>query len=162
MFRTARQVQDQLRCRGYARYVGISTHDRAVARELIVNDLLDVQMIRYNIAHRGAEPQFFDALPATGRQGVVAFNTTHNASGSLTRLPPGVAPTMYHPTHADLYKFALERPEVDVVLAGPKNRAEIDHALTALDDRPMNPRLYEYLTKLGHLHMGRATVGAPA
>lgn len=157
-FSLTRQVEDELRCRGYARYLGISTHEKTIAARLAANDCVDVVMVRYNIAHRGAEKVVFDTLRPGTRPGIVAFNTTHNASGSLTEPPPGLPAQCYRPTHADLYRFGLQRPEVDVVLTGPQNRAHVDHALSALAAGPLEPRLYEYLKTYGDLHMGRVRV----
>jgi aryl-alcohol dehydrogenase-like predicted oxidoreductase len=158
-FAVQRQVADELRCRGYARYLGVSTHDKPIAAQLAAHDDVDVVMVRYNIAHRNVEKQVFDTLPSANRPGIVAFNTTHNASGTLASRPPGIAEQYYRPTHADLYRFALARPEVDVVLTGPRTRDEIDHSLTALDN-PLDPKLYEYLRKMGDLHMGRVKLVA--
>ena len=157
-FSLTRQVEDELRCRGYARYLGISTHEKSIAAHLAANDCVDVVMLRYNIAHRGAEHVVFDTLRPGDRPGIVAFNTTHNANGSLTEPPPGLPPHCYRPTHADLYRFALARPEVDVVLTGPQNRAHVDHALSALTAGPLEPKLYQYLRTYGDLHMGRVRV----
>jgi aryl-alcohol dehydrogenase-like predicted oxidoreductase len=160
---TVRQVADELRCRGYARHLGISTHDRSVALELADDPNVDVLMFRYNIAHRGAEDAIFPRLAGDpNRPGVVAFNTTHNAKGTLTALPEGVPPLKYRPTHADLYRFALERPEVDLVLTGPRNRADVDHAVGALTRPPLEPRMVEYLRTLGDLHAGRVVMGPVA
>jgi aryl-alcohol dehydrogenase-like predicted oxidoreductase len=157
-FSLTRHVEDELRCRGYARYLGISTHDKAIAAQLAADELVDVVMLRYNIAHRGAEKVVFDTLRAGDRPGIVAFNTTHNASGSLTAAPPGLPAHCYRPTHADLYRFALDRPEVDVVLTGPQNREHIDHALSALATGPLDPAVRAYLETYGDLHMGRVAV----
>jgi aryl-alcohol dehydrogenase-like predicted oxidoreductase len=157
-FSLTRQVEDELRCRGYARYLGISTHEKTIAARLAANELVDVVMVRYNIAHRRVEHMVFDGLDAARRPGIVAFNTTHNADGSLTDVPPGLPSHCYRPTHADLYRFALQRPEVDVVLTGPSNREHVDHALSALQAGPLEPKLYEYLKTFGDLHMGRVRV----
>jgi aryl-alcohol dehydrogenase-like predicted oxidoreductase len=158
-FSLTRQVEDELRCRGYARYLGISTHDKAIAARMAADDLVDVVMVRYNIAHRGVENVVFDTL-GEKRPGIVAFNTTHNASGPLTNPPPGLPERCYRPTHADLYRFALQRPEVDVVLTGPQNREHVDHALSALSAGPLDPALDRYLRTYGDLHMGRVAVAS--
>lgn len=159
-FSLARQVEDELRCRGYARYLGISTHDKAIAAQMAADELVDVVMLRYNIAHRGAEKVVFDSLRPGERPGIVAFNTTHNAGGSLTKPPPGLPERYYRPTHADLYRFALHRPEVDVVLTGPQSREHVDHALSALSAGPLDPALHRYLETYGDLHMGRVAVAS--
>lgn len=157
--RTARQVADELRCRGYARYLGISTHDRVLAAELANDPLVDVVMFRYNIAHRGAEHELFPALPEQ-RPGTVAFNTSHSAEGSLSEPPRGLPPGKYVPSFSDLYRFVLDRPEIDVVLTGPSTREHVDVSLQALERPPLDDRLREYLCKIGDVHAGRAVVQA--
>ena len=112
----AKQVEADLRCRGYARYLGVSTHDRDVGRALLEDSDLDVLMLRYNRDHTGAETDVFQHL-TDSRPGIVAFNTCRG---------DGFSPT-------ERYAFALNRPEIDVVLTGPGNRHEIDAAIAALD-----------------------------
>lgn len=156
----ARQVADELRSRGYARFLGISTHDRLLAAELSNHPLVDVVMFRYNIAHRGAEQQIFPALPAD-RPGTVAFNTTHNANGSLTQPPRGFPDGKYRPSYEDLYRFVLDRPEIDVVLTGPTTKEHVDTSLRALSGPPLDERVRAYLCKYGDVHSGKAVVTAP-
>jgi aryl-alcohol dehydrogenase-like predicted oxidoreductase len=152
----ARQVGDELRCRGYARFLGISTHDRRLAADLAQSPLVDVVMFRYNIAHRGAERDLFPSFPAR-RPGTVVFNSTHNA-GSLALAPMSLPTGKYVPTYSDLYRFALDRTEIDVVLTGPQRREHIDGALEALHRAPMEPQLRTYLEKYGDLHCGRVNI----
>jgi predicted aldo/keto reductase-like oxidoreductase len=154
--RVARQVRDELRCRGYARFLGISTHDRELAADLSQHPLIDVIMFRYNIAHRGAEHDLFPAL-ADNRPGTVSFNATHFGS-HLTVPPQGLPAGKYVPTFSDLYRFALDRSEIDVVLTGPSQREHVDVALAALERGPLEPRLRAYLEKYGDVHSGRAVV----
>lgn len=152
-----RQVADELRCRGYARYLGISTHDRALASAFAMNPLVDVVMFRYNIAHRGAERQIFPTL-GSDRPGTVAFNTTHAPNGSLVRPPAGLPESKYRPTFEDLYRFVLDRPEVDVVLTGPSVRDHVDESLRALERPPLDERLRRYLETIGDVHAGKAVI----
>ena len=44
---------------GLLRYVGVTTHNRQVARELLTNQSCDVLMYRYNMAHRHGEVEVF-------------------------------------------------------------------------------------------------------
>lgn len=151
-----RQVEDELRSAGYARYLAISSHDRSLIRGVLEHRLVDVAMLRYNIAHRGAESEIFPFLNRD-RLGTVAFNTTHNWS-SLT-VPPRTLPAeKYTPTHQDLYRFALDRPEIDVVLTGPATREQIDKSLETLERPPLSERLRAYLCKYGDLAAGRAQI----
>jgi aryl-alcohol dehydrogenase-like predicted oxidoreductase len=158
-FRTVREVGAELRSRGYARYIGVSTHDRALAAELVGHEQLDVLMYRYNIAHRGAENDIAPALAALPRRpGTVVFNTLHAAGAPLASPPPGLPPGKHVPDQAELYRFSLDRNDVDVVLTGPATRAHVDAALDALDRPPLEPRKQDYLRKLGDLRNGRVRV----
>jgi aryl-alcohol dehydrogenase-like predicted oxidoreductase len=117
-----RQVGDELYRRGYARHIGVSTHDRALARALIGHPSLDVLMVRYNRAHPGAEEDIFPFL-GDRPPGIVAFNTAYDPD-RRARDPDELS---------ERYRFALRRPEIDVVLTGPTCRADIDAALAALE-----------------------------
>ncbi len=153
-FGIAAQVRDELHQRGYARYLGVSTHDRAVAAQLAGCDDLDMLMLRYNVAHRGAEHEVFPHLPAA-RPGIVGFNTLHDGAGliaSQTGASAAGASTAYEPTASDLYRFSLDRPEIDVVLAGPRNRTHIEQALRALDMPAHDAAMTRYLRDLGARH----------
>lgn len=154
-----RQVGDEMRRRGYARYLGISTHDRGIARELAADPNLDVLMVRYNIAHRGAESEIFPHLPVQ-RPGIIAFNTSHDVSGMLSVPPPSLPPGRFVPTVPHLYRYCLDNPNVDVVLAGPSNRAQLEQGLSALDMPPHDERMTSYLRKYGDLHAGKVTVAS--
>ena len=54
----------RLKGRGSVRYVGASTHSFPLARRLIESGMLDVVMLRYNMAHVRGEREAFDC--ATG------------------------------------------------------------------------------------------------
>jgi predicted aldo/keto reductase-like oxidoreductase len=159
MATVAGQVSDHLRSRGYARYLGISTHDRAIAAELAVNPLVDVVMFRYNIAHRGAEADLLTPLSTMPhRPGTVAFNGAHLGLRMLSADPPGLPPGRYQPTVGDLYRFVLDHATVDVLLTGPSKREHVDASLMALNREPLSPKLRHYLESFGDLHTGRFVV----
>ena len=71
------EVEHDLRNRGYARSVGVSTHDRKLAATISADPRLDVLMLRYNVAHRGAEDDVFPHLKSS-RPGIVVFNVAHD------------------------------------------------------------------------------------
>jgi aryl-alcohol dehydrogenase-like predicted oxidoreductase len=157
----AEEVVRELRRRGYARFLAISTHDRAIARALAAHPRSDLLMVRYNLAHRGLEDDVFPHLAEPGRRpGLVAFNAAHDARGLLSRPPAGLPPGRYVPDVGDLYRFALDRAEIDVVLAGPANREQLDVALDALDRPSLDPVKRTYLERYGDLHAGRARLRA--
>src|SRR5581483_4952584 len=51
---------------GVVRRLGLTSHQRPLAAEMARSGLLDVLMIRYNAAHRGAEQQIFPVTNALG------------------------------------------------------------------------------------------------
>ncbi|MHC5830901.1 MAG: aldo/keto reductase, partial [Nostoc sp.] len=91
-------VLDELRWwkdSGVVRYVGVTTHNRAIALEMIERHQCDVLMHRYNMAHRQAEQ---NVLPAAQKAGipVVAFTCTD------INLPPAMD---YHYYYSRLGKL---------------------------------------------------------
>jgi len=135
-----------LKQRGRVRHLAISTHQRPLARELSADERFDVLHLRYNAAHIGAERDVFPHLATQKRPGIVAFTCTR--WGDLLnpkRMPPGEAPL----SAADCYRFALSSPHVDVAICGPKNDAEMDHALTALDRGPLDEQEMQRARNIG-------------
>jgi hypothetical protein len=105
----------RLQAEGKARALAISCHDRPLAWRLHEELGLDVLMLRYNAAHRGAEEQIFARLPAE-RPGVVVYTVTRWVR------PARGEPALSAP---DCYRFALSRPEVDVALTSPASWEEL-------------------------------------
>jgi aryl-alcohol dehydrogenase-like predicted oxidoreductase len=109
----------RLKEEGLVRALAISCHDRPMARRLVDELELDVLMIRYNAAHRGAESEIFATLDPAQRPGIVAYTATR--WGKLLQ-PQGQLGPMSPP---ECYQFALSHPAVDVVLCGPKSWDEL-------------------------------------
>jgi aryl-alcohol dehydrogenase-like predicted oxidoreductase len=132
---------------GKARSVMVSCHHRPTFASYIAEPAYDSIMVRYNAAHRGAETEVFPALARQARPpGVVAYTATR--WGAL--LDRSVVPAAESlPRASDCYRFALSRPEVDVVLAGPANGAELDEAMTALDRGPMSADELAWMHRVG-------------
>ncbi len=145
----------RLRDKGVVRYLALSGHNRALFGELAQRDDLpiDVYMIRYNAAHRGAERDVFPHLPRENRPGIMAFTATR--WGSLLkakRMPPGERPL----TSSECYRFVLTSPYVDVCQTGPRNEGEVDDALVTLDGGPLTEaemarvcRIGDYVYRIG-------------
>lgn len=133
LLEAARQLQAQ----GKVRFLGLSSHRRALFGELS-KDLanpFDVFMVRYNAAHRGAENDVFPLLPQSERPGVISYTAT--SWGNLLKkggLPKGDTPL----SATDCYRFVLNNPHVDVCLFGPRNDEQLDQALLALDRGPLS------------------------
>lgn len=140
-------VQDELaalREEGKVRAVGVSIHDRPRAGRLAEESILDLLMIRYNAAHPGAERDIFPHL-ARRRPAVVAYTAT--SWRRLLRAPRGWRGPV--PTAGDCYRFCLSSPHVDLVLCGPKNRAELEANLAALERGPLSPAEDDALRTFG-------------
>lgn len=134
----------KLRDEGKVRALGTSIHDRRRAGKLAADSILDLLMIRYNAAHPGAEQEIFPRL-ANRRPAVVAYTAT--AWGKLLRAPRGWKGRV--PTAGDCYRFCLSSPFVDVVLAGPRNAAELRENLSALDKGPLSDEETAFLREFG-------------
>ena len=116
---------------GRLRQIGLTSHQRRLAAGWAETGLLDMLMIRYNAAHRGAEREIF---PLTSRRKLPVVTFTGLRWGALLKStaedPPGVQP----PAPRDCYRFCLANEHVSVALAAPGNRCELEHDLALLDD----------------------------
>jgi aryl-alcohol dehydrogenase-like predicted oxidoreductase len=132
------------------RFLGISSHDRSLIREFILNGQYDVVHLRYNAAHPGAEQDIFPYVPEEGRPGLVSFtNTRWGDLLKAKKMPPGTSP----PSAPDCYRFVLSNPYVDVAICGPKNDQEMETALAVLKSGPMDEEERRSLCKIGdHVH----------
>jgi aryl-alcohol dehydrogenase-like predicted oxidoreductase len=150
-----------LQAAGRVRRLMISGHDRVALAGIAADPTFDAIMVRYNAAHPGAESDVFPKLPAA-RPGVIAYTATRWGGLLDPRLVPPGEPV---PRASDCYRFALANPAVDVVLAGPKNGAELDEALAALDRGPMSADELAWMRRVGAAvratSMVRARVDAP-
>jgi len=98
--------------------LAVSCHDRPFARRLADDLDLDVLMIRYNAAHRGAEEEVFATL-GEPRPGIVSYTATR--WGRLLKPVGDLGPM----TAPECYRFALGHPAVDVTLCGARSFAEL-------------------------------------
>lgn len=131
---------------GVIRRLGITSHQRPLAAEIARSGLIDVLMIRYNAAHRGAEREVFPVSDAIGLP-VIAYTALR--WGALLQPTPDDPPGFRVPTAPDWYRFALQSPSVSVVLAAPASRSELDEDLAVLyASAPLDPP--EYARLAGH------------
>lgn len=114
--------------RGRLKMIGLTSHQRALAAQWAQSEKLDLLMIRYNAAHRGAEREVF---PVT-RIPVVTF--TGLRWRALLAHTPDDPPDFAPPSAVECYRFCLAHPSVAVALAAPGNREELEQDLTLLDD----------------------------
>jgi predicted aldo/keto reductase-like oxidoreductase len=131
---------------GRLRCIGLTSHQRRLAAGWAQTGLLDLLMIRYNAAHRGAERDIF---PVTSERKMPVVTFTGLRWGALLRStaddPPGHQP----PSPRDCYRFCLANQHVSVALAAPGGRSELEHDLGLLDDWRA-PSQDEYEAIRGH------------
>jgi aryl-alcohol dehydrogenase-like predicted oxidoreductase len=115
---------------GVVRRIGITSHQRKLAAQFAESGRLDVLMIRYNAAHRGAEREVF---PVTERLGMPVIAYTALRWAALLRTTPEDPPGFTMPHAPAWYRFVLQQPAVAVTLAAPQSRAELEEDLQVLE-----------------------------
>jgi predicted aldo/keto reductase-like oxidoreductase len=115
---------------GLVRLLGVTSHQRPLAAAMARSRELDLLMIRYNAAHRGAE---WEVFPATDALGMPVVCYTCLRWGALMSSTPEDPPGFIVPTAPDWYRFVLHHPSVTVALMAPYNRAELEEDLTVLE-----------------------------
>ncbi len=136
----------RLREEGKVRAVGLSTHDRTLAGRLAAEGALDVLMIRYNAAHRGAETEIFPHLGAHD-PGLVSYTATR--WGQLARRLRGWPPGEPLPTAEMAYRFVLSNPHVDVCMSAPSNLRHLEENLAAARKGPLTADEMELMRRFG-------------
>jgi len=134
-----------LREKGKIKKLMISCHHRPAFEGFIANPEIDALMVRYNAAHPGAEREVFPHL-ATRRPATVSFTATRWGTLLDRRYVPAGEET---PRPSDCYRFALTSPHIDVCLAAPKDAAQLDEALVALDRGPMDAEELAWMRRVG-------------
>jgi predicted aldo/keto reductase-like oxidoreductase len=132
---------------GIVRLLGLTSHQRPLAAEVARSGLLDMLMIRYNAAHRGAET---DVFPVTDARGMPVIAYTCLRWGALLHETPEDPAAFVAPPAPAWYRFALQSPSVAVALMAPENRAELEEDLTVLDaPGPLAAEEYQRLAEHG-------------
>jgi predicted aldo/keto reductase-like oxidoreductase len=135
------------RSEGRVRLLGLTSHQRRLAAEAARSGRLDVLMVRYNAAHRGAETEVF---PVTTPLGLPVVVYTCLRWGALLRGTPDDPPGFAPPPAPLWYRFALQCPAVTVALMAPDGRGELDEDLTVLEAAgPLPDEEYERLAAHG-------------
>jgi predicted aldo/keto reductase-like oxidoreductase len=142
----AAEVLRAAQAEGKVRMIGLTSHQRAFAAGIAGRGEIDLLMVRYNAAHRGAENDVFPV--ALERQvPVVAFTALR--WGALLDSTPDDPADFVVPPAPDWYRFSLCHPAVSVVLAAPDSEEELAEDLSLLDDwRP--PSAEEYANLIAH------------
>ncbi len=135
------------RGKGQVRIIGLTTHQRALGAKWAQTGKLDMLMIRYNAAHRGAED---DVFPVTKRLRIPVVTFTAQRWGALTKSTSD-SPEEFAPSPApEWYRFALANRSASIVLMAPTNRRELEEDLILLDDwRPPSPEEFERMAAHG-------------
>lgn len=110
------------------RFIGISAHNRALISQLLKKYPVDVIMVRYNIAHRGAEKEVF---PYVKDQGVIAFNALKHGR-ILKKHKNWDEKNGKFPTVEEAYRFVLSNENVHMCLAGPRKQSHIEVIKSAM------------------------------
>jgi predicted aldo/keto reductase-like oxidoreductase len=139
----ARALRDAGRCK----HIMISCHNRLAFERHAKTPGIDAVMVRYNASHPGAEHEVFPQLAALAEPpAVMAYTATRWGDLINPALTPEGEPT---PRASDCYRFALSNPAVQVCMAGPSDRAQLDEALAALERGPLTPEEDAWMRRVG-------------
>jgi len=127
----AAEALEEARAAGTLRAIGLTSHQRPLAAEIMGSSRLDLVMIRYNAAHRGAER---DVFPVAQARGLPAVAFTCLRWGALLNPTPDDPPGFAPPHAPDCYRFVLSEPTVSMALMAPAGPEELAENLTLLDD----------------------------
>jgi len=144
----AREELRQLRQEGKVRFIGMSTHDRPFAGRLAAEGTLDVLMIRYNAAHRGAEQDIFPYLQKHN-PGVMSYTATRWRY--LIRRHKNWPKDGRVPTAGECYRFVLSNPYVHVCLTAPSNVKQLQENLAAIRQGPLSDEDMKFIKEYGDL-----------
>jgi len=137
----------QAKERGLVRMLGLTSHRRRLAATWAQSGLLDMLMIRYNAAHRGAETDVFPVTTALGMP-VVAYTALR--WGALMQPTRDDPEDFAAPAAPAWYRFSLQNPAATVVLMAPENRQELEEDLSVLDAQgPLSAEEYRRLAEHG-------------
>jgi predicted aldo/keto reductase-like oxidoreductase len=132
---------------GLVRLLGLTTHQRLLAAIAARSGLLDLLMIRYNAAHRGAET---DVFPLTDALKLPVVVYTCLRWGELLKSTPADPRGYSVPKAPAWYRFALQSPSVTVALMAPHDRRELEEDMTVLEvGQPLSVREHQELAEHG-------------
>ena len=147
-----RQELRDLKKEGKIKAVGMSCHDRKFAGKLAADGELDVLMIRYNAAHRGAEQDIFPYL-SEHNLGLVSYTATRWRY--LISRQNGWPKGRSIPTPAQCYRFVLSNPHVDVCMTAPSNLKQLEEDIQALEQGPLSDEEMAMMKEYGDLIHGQ-------
>ncbi|MEX2263383.1 MAG: aldo/keto reductase [Bryobacteraceae bacterium] len=127
----ALEYLEQRKREGALRMIGVTSHQRRLAASWAGTGKLDLLMVRYNAAHRGAEK---DVFPVTRELGIPVVAFTGLRWKALLKSTPEDPGGFTPPPAREFYRFCLAEPSVAVALTAPSGRAELEGNLSLLDD----------------------------
>ncbi|MBB76998.1 MAG: hypothetical protein CMJ75_21030 [Planctomycetaceae bacterium] len=127
----AAEVLEHERAQGTIATIGLTTHQRPLAGQLAQSGRIDLLMVRYNAAHRGAEEEVF---PVTRTLGISVVAFTCLRWGALLQKTPQDPRGYVPPSAAQCYRFVLANRDVDVALMAPDGDRELQDNLSILND----------------------------
>ncbi len=125
------EVLERRKSQGQLGLIGLTTHQRSLAAKWAGEGRLDLLMIRYNAAHRGAEQ---DVFPKAAELGLPVITFTGLRWRALLQSTPADPPGAGPPTAVDCYRFCLANPAVTVAITAPNGSKELHENLKLLDD----------------------------
>ena len=128
----AAEVLEQARRAGTVRAIGLTSHQRPLAAQCAETGRLDLLMIRYNAAHRGAEQ---DVFPVTRRLNLPVVAFTCLRWRTLLEPTPDDPVDFSVPSAVDCYRWVLGSPDVSIALMAPNGEQELLENLAILEDR---------------------------
>lgn len=141
-----REEYYRFREEGKARRIGLSCHHRKFLGELTANGEIDVMMMRYNAAHRGAEQEIFPHLPQH-QPDVISYTATRWTY--LLRRPRSWPKDARLPTAGMCYRFVLSNPNVNVCLMAPSNLKQFEANLEEVRRGPLGEVDMEFMRQFG-------------
>jgi aryl-alcohol dehydrogenase-like predicted oxidoreductase len=143
-------AMQRLKQEGRVRAVGFSSHNRRLAATLAREFHVDVLMIRYNAAHRGAETEVFAELGAD-RPAIISYTATR--WGVLLRpLPDRGFPKAM--TAGECYRFVLSHPAVDMALFAARTADELREDVAAVLEGALDRERLEEVRRFGDVVHG--------
>jgi aryl-alcohol dehydrogenase-like predicted oxidoreductase len=131
---------------GKVKSIGISCHSRPFLGKLASQGTLDVLMLRYNAAHRGAEKDVFPYLE-THDPGIVSYTATRWTE--LMRRPKGWPKDGLVPDAGMAYRFVLSNPQVHVCLTAPTNEKQLKDNIAAVRRGTLNEEEMHFMEQFG-------------
>jgi len=131
-----REVLERLKSDGLVQVFGLSTHDRTLARDAILDGWNPV-MVRHSAAHRKAEVEVFPHAIERGTS-ILTFNNT--CYGRL--LDPSFRPS-------DCFRYTLNTPGVSACFTAPATMEYLEENLDALRNPELSEEVRAKLLKRG-------------